>query len=194
MVDRDGRHYALDAEEASGDGEWPVVEVSERGVDRVGTSLLRFLHVLCAELASAAMPQAKRRRSRSPRPAASAIRAGRSLARLWPSCLEPAGRAGEIDATLAAALRAATPPTPALMLAIGMRSVRTGDNKAALRAFEDAIALEPIGARDDDARLDAAALVMVLAAERGDAAARPRPALSWRRRPLPPRRSGAARR
>jgi tetratricopeptide (TPR) repeat protein len=36
--------------------------------------------------------------------------------------------------------------------------------------FKDAIALEPVGARDDDARLDAAALVFVLAAERGDAA------------------------
>ena len=55
------------------------------------------------------------------------------------------------------------------MLAIGMRSVRAGDTEAALRAFKDAIALEPIGARDDDARLDAAALVMVLAADRGDA-------------------------
>ena len=41
--------------------------------------------------------------------------------------------------------------------------------KEALRAFKDAIALEPVGARDDDARLDAAALVFVLAAERGDA-------------------------
>jgi tetratricopeptide (TPR) repeat protein len=57
------------------------------------------------------------------------------------------------------------------MLAIGMRAVRVGDHEGALRAFSDAIALEPIGARDDDARLDAAALVSVLAAERGDTAA-----------------------
>src|SRR6185312_15509424 len=49
IVDRAGRRYALDAEEASGDGEGP-------GVDRVGTSCLRFLHVLCAELASVGMP------------------------------------------------------------------------------------------------------------------------------------------
>ncbi|HTB59065.1 MAG TPA: hypothetical protein VLC06_14400, partial [Polyangia bacterium] len=56
IVDRAGRHYALDAEEASGDGEWPVVEVTEQGVDRVGTSCLRFLHVLCAELASVGVP------------------------------------------------------------------------------------------------------------------------------------------
>jgi tetratricopeptide (TPR) repeat protein len=170
VVDRDGRHYALDAEEASGDGEWPVVEVSERGVDRVGTSLLRFLHVLCAELAlgdatsgeAAAIALAETRCQRDP-----------GLADHWldlAELLDPAGRASEIDATLAAALRAATPPTPALMLAIGMRSVRAGDTEAALRAFKDAIALEPIGARDDDARLDAAALVMVLAADQGDAA------------------------
>ena len=169
IVDRAGRRYALDAEEASGDGEWPVVEVTEQGVDRVGTSCLRFLHVLCAELASVGVPGesaislCEARCHRDP-----------GLADHWldfAELLEPEGRAAEIDATLAAALRAATPPTPALMLAIGMRAVRVGDHEGALRAFSDAIALEPIGARDDDARLDAAALVSVLAAERGDTAA-----------------------
>ncbi len=169
IVNRAGRRYALDAEEASGDGEWPVVEVTEQGVDRVGTSCLRFLHVLCAELASvgvageSAISLCEARCHRDP-----------GLADHWldfAELLEPEGRAGEIDATLAAALRAATPPTPALMLAIGMRAVRAGDPEGALRAFSDAIALEPIGARDDDARLDAAALVSVLAAERGDTVA-----------------------
>jgi tetratricopeptide (TPR) repeat protein len=52
-----------------------------------------------------------------------------------------------------------------------MRAVRVDDWEAALRGFSDAIALEPIGARDDDARLDAAALVYVLASDRGDATA-----------------------
>jgi tetratricopeptide (TPR) repeat protein len=169
VVDRAGRRFALDAEEASGDGEWPVVEVTEQGVDRVGTSFLRFLHVLCAELAAVGVPGesaialAEARCQRDP-----------GLADHWldfAEMLEPEGRASEIDATLAAALRAATPPTPALMLAIGMRAVRNGDTDGALRAFSDAIALDPIGARDDDARLDAAALVSVLAAERGDTAA-----------------------
>jgi len=169
VVDRAGRRFALDAEEASGEGEWPVVEVTEQGVDRVGTSFLRFVNVLCAELAAAGVPTespvalAEARCQRDP-----------GLADHWldfAELLEPEGRAAEIDATLAAALRAATPPTPALMLAIGMRAVRKGDADGALRAFSDAIALDPIGARDDDARLDAAALVSVLAGERGDTAA-----------------------
>ena len=176
VAERAGRRYALDAEEASGDGEWPVVEVTEHGVDRVGTSFLRFLHVLCAELAAGsavgdvAIALAETRCQRDPGHADHWL----DLAEL----LDAAGRAAEIDATLAAALRAATPATPALMLAIGMRAVRASSNEGpsrveaeekALRAFRDAIALEPVGARDDDARLDAAALVFVLAAERGDA-------------------------
>ncbi len=168
VVDRAGRRFALDAEEASGDGEWPVVEVTEQGVDRVGTSFLRFVNVLCAELAAVGVPGesaialAEARCQRDP-----------GLADHWldfAEMLEPEGRVAEIDATLAAALRAASPPTPALMLAVGMRAVRKGDLDGALRAFSDAIALDPIGARDDDARLDAAALVSVLAGERGDAA------------------------
>ena len=177
VAERAGRRYALDAEEASGDGEWPVVEVTEHGVDRVGTSFLRFLHVLCAELAAgsvagdAAIALAETRCRRDPGHADHWL----DLAEL----LDAAGRTSEIDAALAAALRAATPPTPALLLAIGMRAVRAGsrdgalgaeDAEKALRAFKDAIALEPVGARDDDARLDAAALVFVLAAERGDTA------------------------
>jgi hypothetical protein len=78
--------------------------------------------VLCAELAAgsaagdAAIALAETRCRRDPGHADHWL----DLAEL----LEAAGRAGEIDATLAAALRAATPPTPALMLAIGMRAVR----------------------------------------------------------------------
>ena len=177
VAERAGRRYALDAEEASGDGEWPVVEVTEHGVDRVGTSFLRFLHVLCAELAAGsaagdvAIALAETRCQRDPGHADHWL----DLAEL----LDAAGRAAEIDATLAAALRAATPATPALMLAIGMRAVRARSTRGRLRVearrrrcarSSDAIALEPVGARDDDARLDAAALVFVLAAERGDAA------------------------
>jgi tetratricopeptide (TPR) repeat protein len=169
VMERSGRRFALDAEEATTDGEWPVVEVSDRGVDRVGTSFLRFLHVLAAELAAAARPDAD--------PLALALERCRrdpGLADHWLSLAdlqEQAGRLDDIDATLTAALRAALPPTPALLLTLGMRAVRHEDWTAAARAFEDAIALEPLTARDDDARLDAAALVYVLASERGDAVA-----------------------
>ncbi len=169
VMERAGRRFALDAEEATTDGEWPVVEVSERGVDRVGTSFLRFLHVLAAELAAAARPDAD--------PVALAherCRRDPGLADHWLTLAdlqEQAGRLDDIDATLTSALRAALPPTPALLLTLGMRAVRHEDWTAATRAFEDAIALEPLTARDDDARLDAAALVYVLASERGDAGA-----------------------
>jgi tetratricopeptide (TPR) repeat protein len=170
IVDRGGRRYVLDAEEASADGEWPVVEIVDNGFDRVGTSFLRFLHVVCAELAAgsvvedgAAVALGEERCRRDPGHADHWL----DLAEL----LEQAGREPEIDAVLASALRAATPPTPALLLAVGMRAVRVDDWEAALRGFSDAMALEPIGARDDDARLDAAALVYVLASERGDATA-----------------------
>ena len=62
------------------------------------------------------------------RRAAAAIPGTPTTGWIWPSCWTPAGRAAEIDATLAAALRAATPPTPALMLAIGhARRARASD-------------------------------------------------------------------
>jgi tetratricopeptide (TPR) repeat protein len=170
IMERSGRRYALDAEEASPDGEWPVVEINDTGIDRVGTSFLRFVHVVCAELAvgsvaedRAAIALGEERCRRDPGHADNWL----DLAEL----LEQAGREAEIDGVLASALRAATPPTPALLLAVGMRAVRASDWESALRNFSDAIALEPIGARDDDARLDAAALVFVLATDRGDATA-----------------------
>ena len=168
-MERAGRRFALDAEEATTDGEWPVVEVSDRGVDRVGTSFLRVLHVRAAELAAAARPDADALVL-----AAERCRRDPGLADHWLTLAdlqEQAGRLDDIDATLTAALRAALPPTPALLLTLGMRAVRHEDWTAATRAFEDAIALEPLTARDDDARLDAAALVYVLASERGDAVA-----------------------
>jgi tetratricopeptide (TPR) repeat protein len=169
VMERGGRRFALDAEDANPDGEWPVVEVGERGVDRMGTSFLRFVHVVCAELAvgtavegAAAVALGEERCRRDPGHADHWL----DLAEL----LEHAGREADIDGVLASALRASTPPTPALLLAVGMRAARTGDWEAASRGFSDAVALEPIGARDDDARLDAAAIVYVLASERGDAA------------------------
>ena len=90
VAERAGRRYALDAEEASGDGEWPVVEVTEHGVDRVGTSFLRFLHVLCAELA-AGSAAGEARPSRSRRRAASAIPGTPITGWIWRSCWTPPG-------------------------------------------------------------------------------------------------------
>jgi tetratricopeptide (TPR) repeat protein len=175
-----GRLFALDAEGTGADGEWPVVEVTDRGVDRVGTSLLRFLHVLAVELATAAATgvgtgtdaEAGLPRSRSL--AEECCRRDPGLADHWlelAQMQEEAGDESAVDATLAAAVRAATPPTPALLFAVGMRAALHQDWAAAARAFEDAIALEPLTTRDDDARLDAAAAAFVLGSERGDAAA-----------------------
>ncbi|MEO8212904.1 MAG: tetratricopeptide repeat protein [Myxococcales bacterium] len=180
FLEHRGRLFALDAEETSTDGEWPVVEVTDRGVDRVGTSLLRFLHVLAVELATAAVTgvgtgtdaDAGLPRSRSL--AEECCRRDPGLADHWlelAQMQEEAGDESAVDATLAAAVRAATPPTPALLFAVGMRAALHQDWAASARAFEDAIALEPLTMRDDDARLDAAAAAFVLASERGDAAA-----------------------
>ena len=180
FLENGGRQYALDAEGTTPDGEWPVVEITSGGLDRVGTSLLRFLNVLAAELtagAAAGGQPADGDDGRAPRSltlAEERTRRDPGLADHWlelAQLQEEAGDDAAVDATLAAAVRAATPPTPALLFAVGMRSALHQDWSAASRAFEDAMALEPLTARDDDARLDAAAVVYVLASERGDAAA-----------------------
>ena len=183
FLDHGGRRYALDAQGTSADGEWPVVEVGPAGLDRVGTSLLRFLHVLAAELtATAALGEAAggsgagtaEATSRSQALARERCRRDPGLADHWlelAQLQEEGGEDAAVDVTLASAVRAATPPTPALLFAVGMRAALHQDWAAAGRAFEDAMALEPLTARDDDARLDAAAAVQVLASERGDAAA-----------------------
>src|SRR5581483_985268 len=156
IIERGAQRFALDAEDASSDGEWPVVEVSERGVDRVGTSFLRFLHVLLAELAArakavagpdasllsaaAAAPDARLEGLAATAELALArerCRRDPGLADHWldlAELQEHAGRAEEIDETLTSALRAALPPTPALLLTLGMRAVRQEDWVAATRA------------------------------------------------------------
>lgn len=166
---RGGRVYALDPDGAASDGEWPVVEITERGADRMGTSLLRFLLTVAAELAmdkpgepAAPRALASERCRRDPGHADHWL----ELAQLQ----EEAGDEAAVDATLASAVRMATPPTPALLFAIGMRAALQANWSAAARAFEDAVALEPLTTRDDDARLDAAACAFVLASDRGDAA------------------------
>jgi tetratricopeptide (TPR) repeat protein len=157
------RIFALDFE-ANPDGEQPVVEVGDRSVDRVGSSFLRFLSACLGEIAlgegAESLILARELCHRDP-----------GLAEHWVHLidfLEDAGRKSEIDAVLDEALRCASPPGPALVIQVALRALDKGETGRALAAIEDALGLEPLTARDDDARLDAAAILLVLAGERGD--------------------------
>jgi len=163
------RIFALDFE-ASPDGEQPVVEVADRSVDRVGSSFLRFLSACLGEIAmgEGADPLALAREL---------CRRDPGLAEHWVHLidfLEDAGRKNEIDVVLEEALRCVSPPGPALVIQVALRALDKGESGRALAAIEDALGLEPLTARDDDARLDAAAILLVLAEERGDAKAKQR--------------------
>jgi len=165
VLERGGRLFALDAE-AAGESEWPVVEVADRSVDRAGSSFLRFLHVLLAELLA---PEG-----------AEPVLLARTLCRRDPglAChwvdlvdrLEGQGKESEIDDVLEQGMRAASPAGPALVFAMALRALERDEVQRASAAIEDAISLDPLTARDDDARLDAAAVALVLALERGDQA------------------------
>ena len=163
------RIFALDFE-ASTNGEQPVVEVADRSVDRVGSSFLRFLSACLGEISmgEGADPLTLSRElcHRDP-----------GLAEHWVHLidfLEDAGKKAEIDLVLEEALRCASPAGPALVIQVAMRALDKDDSIRALAAIEDALGLEPLTARDDDARLDAAAILLVLAGERGDAKAKQR--------------------
>src|SRR3954464_737675 len=118
FLEHGDRQYALDAQGTTTDGEWPVVEVGTSGLDRVGTSLLRFLHVLAAELTANA---SKAEGTEVAPEAAQALahercRRDPGMADHWlelAQLQEEAGDDGAVDVTLASAVRAATPPTPA---------------------------------------------------------------------------------
>jgi tetratricopeptide (TPR) repeat protein len=166
IIERHGRLLALDAEYPGTDGEWPVVELADRSVDRAGTTFLRYLHVLLADLKSGAdteeIPRARELCRRDP-----------GLAEHWvelADLLDRAGQTEEEDAAIFEGLRSADPPGPALVLALGLRALDRADADLLRTALEDALELEPLTARDDDARLDAAALSLVLALEQGDEA------------------------
>jgi len=160
---RGQRVFALDFE-ANPDGEQPVVEVGDRSVDRVGSSFLRFLSACLGEIAlgegAESLPLARELCHRDP-----------GLAEHWVHLidfLEDAGRKSEIDAVLDEALRCSSPPGPALVIQVALRALDKGENGRALAAIEDALGLEALTARDDDARLDAAAILLVLASQSGD--------------------------
>ncbi len=169
VLERGSRLYALDSESPGAEGEWPVVEVAERSADRVGSSFLRYLHALVGELLwdpkdeDADLPLARELCRRDP-----------YLAEHWvelADCLEEAGKADEIDQVLAEGVRSASPVGPALMLALGLRAIDRGEESLARAAFDDGMALEPLTLRDDDARLDGAAIALMLALEAQDAEA-----------------------
>jgi tetratricopeptide (TPR) repeat protein len=166
---RGPRVFALDFD-AGSDGEQPVVEVGERSVDRVGSSFLRFLSACLGEIAMSdgvdSLALARELCRRDP-----------GLAEHWVHLidfLEDAGKKSEIDLALEEALRCASPPSPALVIQVALRALDKGDSNRAWAAIEDALGLEPLTARDDDARLDAAAVLLVLAGERRDARAKQR--------------------
>jgi tetratricopeptide (TPR) repeat protein len=166
---RGQRIFALDFEAAS-EGEQPVVELGDRCVDRVGSSFLRFLSACLGEIAlgESADPLLLAREL---------CRRDPGLAEHWVHLidfLEDSGRKSEIDAILDEALRCASPPGPALVIQVALRALDKGESGRALAAIEDALGLEPLTARDDDARLDAAAILLVLASERGDDKAKQR--------------------
>jgi tetratricopeptide (TPR) repeat protein len=166
---RGPRVFALDFEVAS-EGEQPVVEVGDHSVDRVGSSFLRFLSACLGEIAlgETADPLLLAREL---------CRRDPGLAEHWVHLidfLEDSGRKNEIDAVLDEALRCASPPGPALVIQVALRALDKRESGRALAAIEDALGLEPLTARDDDARLDAAAILLVLAGERGDDKAKQR--------------------
>jgi tetratricopeptide (TPR) repeat protein len=163
VAERHLRLFALDLEAAE-DGECPVVEVAGRSVDRVGSSFLRFLYACLGELLAGegAEPVTVAREL---------CRRDPGLAEHWVRLVdhfEDQGNKDEVDRALAEALGCTSPPGPALLTALALRALDRGDNTRAQAALDDAMGSDPMTARDDDARLDAAALSFVLARDRGD--------------------------
>lgn len=174
---RGARVFALDFDTGA-DSEQPVVEVADHSVDRVGSSFLRFVSACLGEIAmgedadalddslDSSLGLARELCCRDP-----------GLAEHWVhliDLLEDGARKSEIDAVLEEALRCASPPGPALVIQVALRALDKGDSGRAWAAIEDALGLEAMTARDDDARLDAAAILLVLAGERGDGKAKQR--------------------
>ena len=163
VAEQSSRLFALDVE-AAGEGECSVVELAGRSVDRVGSSFLSFVYARLGELLAgeSAEPTAVAREL---------CRRDPALAEHWVRLvdqLEDRGNKDEVDRALAEALRCASPAGPALLTALALRALDRGDNLRAQAALDDAIGSDPMTARDDDARLDAAAISLVLAQDRGD--------------------------
>jgi len=183
ILQRGGQIVALDAESPTEDeAEWPVVQVADRSVDRLGSSLLRFLRVLLAEVAfEVSLPNER------PVPG-SAIEKELKQRRLalaetrcqldpllsdhwvdWADLLEEEGQKEAAARTIENGLTAASQPGPALLAGIGFRGLLANDLATARAALEDAVSLEALTARDDDARLDASAMLLLIGTETADA-------------------------
>lgn len=165
LLEQQGRLFALDCEFPGSAGEWPVVEVMDRSVDRAGTSLLRFLYAVLGELLYVERDELERARE--------LCRRDPGYADYWLDFgegLEQVGRFEEADRALTQGTLASTPPSPALAMAVAMRAFDREEPDLGRAALEDALMLEPLTARDDDARLDAAAVTLVDALDRGETA------------------------
>ncbi len=163
IMEREGRLLALDAESPGAEAEWPVVELADRSVDRAGTTFLRFLHALLGDLRLPDTDEIARARVRCERDPGHAEH-WLDLAYL----LERAGKVVEAEQVLHEGLRCAAPPGPALVVALGLAALDRGETGRARAAIDDALALEPLTAHDDDARLDAAAISLVMAIDARD--------------------------
>ncbi|MDX2020918.1 MAG: tetratricopeptide repeat protein [Deltaproteobacteria bacterium] len=182
IMQRGGQIVALDAESpVAEEAEWPVVQVADRSVDRLGSSLLRFLRVLLAEVAyEVSLPDER------PVPGG-AIELELKKRRMilaekrchldpqlsdhwvdWADLLEEDGQKAAAQATLERGLTAASQPGPALLAGLGFRGLLVNDLATARAALEDAVSLEALTARDDDARLDASAMLLLIGLETGD--------------------------
>jgi tetratricopeptide (TPR) repeat protein len=158
VLEEGGRLFALDTEYPGIEGEWPVVEVFDRSVDRAGSTLLRFLYAVAGELLLTEAEDIDRARE--------LCRRDPGYSEYWvdlADLLDQAGLGEETERALAEGIVMAAPAGPALPLGLALRAWDRDDRPAARASLEDALSLEPLTARDDDARLDAAAVSLALA-------------------------------
>jgi tetratricopeptide (TPR) repeat protein len=155
--------------------EWAVVSVADRSVDRLGTSLLRYLHVLAAELRFELDHTGGREASLQEKLALATERCRRDphLSEHWvdwSDLLAHAGREEEADEVLDRGLLSADPVGPSLLATLGLRALLRQEQPGARANLDDALSLPALTARDDDARLDAAAMLLSIGLETGDVA------------------------
>jgi tetratricopeptide (TPR) repeat protein len=165
VLERGDRLFALDTR-AAGDAEFPVVEVSDRSVHRMGTTFLSFMRALMSGLMldDGADPVVVGREL---------VKRDPGLAAGWldlADALEWAGKSEEVDAVLEEGMRVSRPPGPSLAFAVALRALDRGEDALAEATLKDVLALTPLDAHDEDTRLDAAAVWLLRAAERGDEA------------------------